>query len=345
MKPFMIAAAAALLLSVSAGFSLAGNVGFTRLTIADPMGGEMQVSVWYPTDASADRIKLGPYKFDAARDAAWAEGVHGLVVLSHGTEGSDLGHRNIAAALARRGVIGAAPLHPRDNFKDNSGVGRRIVMKGRPRRVWAVIDALLGHPQWESGIGAFGFSLGGYTVLAALGAQPDMMRIAEHCAGPTADPFCSFAGAQRDGLKAHVAREYPAAMAGLGDTRLCAASIADPVALPFPDAALAGIEARYIQMWRPEIENALEAKYHAARVVAQLNERPGVEPTSETVVKGAQHYSFLAPFPWRLTWVLPSEMTQDADGFDHAGFQKTLAQEVATFLDDSLARCAQDSRP
>ena len=172
----------------------ADEVGFTRLTIDDPMGGEMLVSIWYPTLAPSGTVKLGPYKFKAARDAEPSPEQRGLVLMSHGTEGSDLGHRNVAIAMAHMGLIVAAPLHPRDNFKDNSGVGRRVVMEGRPRQITAVFDALLSDETWrrriDTGrIGAFGFSLGGYTVLAALGAQPDMMRIVEHCETSTPDPF------------------------------------------------------------------------------------------------------------------------------------------------------------
>ena len=50
---------------------------------------------------------------------------------------SDLGHRNVAAALAEAGFIAAAPLHPRNNYRDNSGELRRIVMEGRPLQLKA----------------------------------------------------------------------------------------------------------------------------------------------------------------------------------------------------------------
>ena len=52
-------------------------------------------------------------------------------------------------------------------------MARRIVMEGRPRQITATVDALLAIPKWRERIdnrriGAFGFSLGGYTVLAIL---------------------------------------------------------------------------------------------------------------------------------------------------------------------------------
>ncbi|WP_298857749.1 hypothetical protein [uncultured Sulfitobacter sp.] len=324
----------------------AEGVGFARLTIADPMGGEMQVSLWYPTLERGGTVKLGPYKIEAVRNALPLEGQRGLVVISHGTEGSDLGHRNIAMALARQGIIAAAPLHPRDNFKDNSGVGRRVVMEGRPRQITSVIDALVSHDVWGTRIdpkriGAFGFSLGGYTVLAALGAEPEMMLIAEHCGVPNSDPFCTIVESQDGSLHALLEQEFQSPFDGLGDGRLCAASIVDPVAVTFSDAALADIQALHIEVWRPEFQNVLSADAHASRVVQQLNLRSVSEVTPEIIVKGAQHYSFLAPFPWRLKWVLPSEMTQDSPEFDRAIFQEKFAQENARFLVEALESCAK----
>jgi predicted dienelactone hydrolase len=341
---FLTALCTLIAVSFWTGQTRADGVGFIRLTVADPMGGKMLVSVWYPTQEDSGTVKLGPYSFAATRDAPPSAGQRGLVVMSHGTEGSDLGHRNIAIALAQQGIIAAAPLHPRDNFKDNSGVGHRVVMEGRPLQVRAVIDALVSHDTWGTRIdpkriGAFGFSLGGYTMLAVLGAQPDMMLVAEHCEAPNSDPFCLIAGSRDGALRAHVAQEFASPLTGLADVRLCAASIVDPVAVPFSDAALTGISTRHVQVWRPEHENVLSAKAHASRVVGQLNLRENAEPTSQIVVTGAQHYSFLAPFPWRLNWTLPTELTQDSKGFDRGAFQARFANEVSDFLVRSLEAC------
>ena len=93
--------------------------------------------------------------------------------------GADLGHWDTAVALAQAGFIAAAPLHPRNNFRDGIGDDQRIVLDGRPRQFSAVIDALLAQQAWSSlidtkKIAAFGFSAGGYTVLAALGDLPPL---------------------------------------------------------------------------------------------------------------------------------------------------------------------------
>ncbi len=156
------------------------GVGFTRLSTADPMGGQMQYSLWYPTKVPNGVVRSGPFEFPGTRDAEPAAGPFGLVILSHGSGGFDLGHRDTAIALAKAGFIAAAPLHPRNNFRDDIGDDQRIVLDGRPRQLSAVIDALLAQPAWSSRIdsekiAAFGFSAGGYTVLAVLGAQPQLI--------------------------------------------------------------------------------------------------------------------------------------------------------------------------
>ena len=328
--------------------AFANGVGFSRIVTGDPVGGKMAISLWYPSNKASGTVRVGPFAFPATRDAEPAMGKRGLVVISHGTEGSDLGHRNIAVALAKAGFIVAAPLHPRDNYKDSSGVRRRIVMDGRPLQVTATVNALLSHPRWRARvdrkrIGAFGFSLGGYTVLAILGAKPDMSNIVDHCAKTPADPFCSTGGNLAEATRKMIERDYRDKPRNLFDPRFCAAAIVDPVAVPFSDKSLASIKARYVRVWRPEIQNLLLAKAHASRVVRALNGRPHTEPTKEIVVPGAQHYSFLAPFPQRLRAVLPRTLTGDSPGFDRAEFQKRFASEVVNFLGASLSKCAGSS--
>jgi predicted dienelactone hydrolase len=125
------------------------GVGYAGLSTADPMGGQMQVSVWYPTNVPDSVVRLGPYEFPGTQDAKPAAGQFGLVILSHGSGGSDLGHRDTAIALAKAGYIAAAPLHPRNSLGD-MGDDQRIVLEGRPRQLSAVIDALLARPSWST---------------------------------------------------------------------------------------------------------------------------------------------------------------------------------------------------
>jgi hypothetical protein len=86
------------------------GVGFSGMSTADPMGGNMQYSRWHPTEVPNSDVRVGPFEFPGAWDAEPAVGQFGLVILSHGSGGSDLGHRDTAIALAKAGFIAAAPL-------------------------------------------------------------------------------------------------------------------------------------------------------------------------------------------------------------------------------------------
>jgi len=92
------------------------NVGYSQGQIDDPMGGEMRYSIWYPSTDTPGKTRLGPFRFSAKTDASPAKGPFPLVLLSHGSGGNHLGHRNIAISLAKAGIIVAAPSHPRDSM-------------------------------------------------------------------------------------------------------------------------------------------------------------------------------------------------------------------------------------
>jgi predicted dienelactone hydrolase len=91
-------------------FAIAGasssDVGYRGIQIQDSVTAEsFPVAVWYPTSAHSDVIELGPYTMRVARDAMPAEGQFGLVVISHGSGGGNLNHRDLAMALASSGYV------------------------------------------------------------------------------------------------------------------------------------------------------------------------------------------------------------------------------------------------
>ena len=326
--------------SLLAGNAIAGdyNVGFKRVQLNDPMGGSMQLSLWYPTEEATGLLKLGPFSFVAKRNASVASGQRNLVVLSHGTGGSDLGHRNVAIELAKKGLIAAAPLHPRNNFRDDSGAGSPAVMEGRPRQITAIIDQLASGalPNFDitsNHVGGFGFSLGGYTMLSVMGAKPEMDLIWKGCQSYPHDPVC------------HVVRKMSPSRLTTGDNtdfsdkRLCAAVVVDPLASAFTDESLARIQTKFVQLWKPEIENVLLAEAHIDRVAKTLNNMPVRAPVELVTVAKAQHYSFIAPFPKVIEGEIPKELTNDHPNFDRTVFQEEFAERVSSFLADSLSNC------
>ena len=84
--------------------------------------------MYYPTQAPARVIAMGPFSVDVAIQAPPDPQVKGLIVLSHGVGGTELGHSSLAEALARDGWLVAALRHPGDNWKDRS-----LVQKGAAR--------------------------------------------------------------------------------------------------------------------------------------------------------------------------------------------------------------------
>ena len=70
------------------------------------------VVVMYPCDAPEACKKLGSFTLNASMNGRVAVGSFPLVVISHGTGGSHLSHRTLAAHLARNGNVVALLEHP-----------------------------------------------------------------------------------------------------------------------------------------------------------------------------------------------------------------------------------------
>lgn len=119
------------------------GVGFSWSSTPDPMGGQMQYALWYPTNVPNGTLKFDQCEFPGTENAEPAAGQFGLVILSHGSGGGPLGHRDTAVALVKAGFIATAPRHSRNNSRDDIGSHKRIVLDGRPHQFSAVIDALL----------------------------------------------------------------------------------------------------------------------------------------------------------------------------------------------------------
>ena len=97
-----------------AGPAAAAEAGLRLQTL--PAAGDAQaaipIALYYPTQAAARPITMGPFTPEVAMRAEPDAKVKGLIVLSHGTGGSELGHSRLATALARSGYLVAALRHP-----------------------------------------------------------------------------------------------------------------------------------------------------------------------------------------------------------------------------------------
>ena len=321
MKPHIWLAGLAALVWV--GFAHAGPVGFETASAPVPGDKPLAVTIWYPTDAPERLTPLGLYAQSVAPGAAPAGRGHPLIVISHGTGGSNADHHDTARALAAAGFVVAAPTHMGDTQGDRS---RSMRITERPAELSRVIDYMTrdwrGHDTLDAAkVGAFGFSSGGFTVLAAIGGEPDMTRIARHCAEHPHFYDCQL---QRQ-LGAAGAPMTPAPVAH--DLRIKAAVVAAPaLGFAFAPAGLSGVTIP-VQLWRAEWDTVLPQPYYAEVVHTLL-------PKAEYhVVPAAEHFDFMAPCSDTLAKVAPSICV---DSLDRAAFHKTFNAQVVGFFRKAL---------
>ena len=142
-----------------AGFAHAATVGYE--TVSVPVAGDRQIkmSIWYPSAApeASEPLALGSQV--VAHGAPVAGGGHALIVVSHGTGGSDTDHFDTAQALARAGFVVAAVAHTGDTFDDRS---RALRIIERPKHLSLAIDYMTQAWRGHDAIDASGATGGGY---------------------------------------------------------------------------------------------------------------------------------------------------------------------------------------
>lgn len=331
-------AAAALLFLV--GHADAQQAGLRTLTVAGDV--PMTVALFYPTAAPARALSMGPWQPVVAPGAAVAEApLKGLILLSHGTSGTEMNHHNLATRLARDGYLVAAVRHPGDNWQDRSLVTSGRYFSERPRQLSRVLDALLASPEWGARIpaeriGAVGHSAGGYTVLALAGAQAEPQRAAQHCSAVQDDPgFCSLAkdpaGTQVSRVKAAYAVSATAPQAervSVPDPRIRAVVALAPMAVVFTPESLATIKVP-VRVMVAEWDAVLNGQYHGGYVIASL---PRAQAST---VAGAGHFAFMAQSSIPLPSVA-GDAAANPPGFDRVAYLPELEAQVAEFFADQL---------
>ncbi|MGO4764191.1 alpha/beta hydrolase family protein [Cupriavidus sp. 2KB_3] len=319
-----------------AGDACAQYAGYKTLTIAEDK--PLIVALFYPT-AVADRVvPMGPWLPIVAPGAPPSDiKLKGLILLSHGTGGTELNHHNLGTRLARDGYLVAAVRHPGDNWQDRSLIISGRYLSERPLQLSRVLDALLESPEWgaripANRIGAVGHSAGGYSVLALAGAQADPRRSAEHCATVRDDQgYCSLAKgpatAETSGMRVApgINPVTPdARLVSVPDRRIGAVFALAPMAIVFTPESLAAITVP-MHIVMAEQDNVLNGKYHGGYVGASL---PRAQAST---VAGAGHFAFMA----QPTFPLPSaagDASANPPGFDRVAFLPSLEDHVVEFF-------------
>ena len=317
----ILLAACAIWLGMAASASAA--LGFRRLAVPNGDAAPIEAGVWYPASGPVQTMQLGLFQQSVAVDAPMAGEALPLVLISHGNGGAWSSHVDTAVALAEAGFVVVALTHPGDNYLDQS---RSTDLPARPRHLRAVLDYLLG--SWSeraridaARIGAFGFSAGGFTVIAAAGAEADPAAIVRHCEARPELFDCRLMSrspvvpgdwlqwSRDDRIKAVVA-----AAPGLG--------------YAFTDRSVAAVRIP-VQLWQAEEDEVLAAPYH----VEPLRDRL---PSAEYhPVAGAGHFDFLSPCRPEVAAAEPA-LCGSGPGFDRTAFHAAFNAEVVRFFRKAL---------
>ena len=310
----------------------AGAVGFQQAAAPDPEGQPLELDIWYPSDAPAMTHPLGLFQQVVAVDAPISGSQLPLIVISHGTGGGADTHYDTALALAEAGFIAVAVTHTGDNWRDHaySFTARNFIE--RPRHLKLTIDYMLtawsGHDHVAAGhIGAFGHSAGGFTVLVAIGGNPELARLAELCREHPEEWGCQ---RRREQVAARGPSGDPPAPVWVHDERIKAAVVAAPAAgFSFTAAGLAAVPAP-VQLWEAENDRIAPNRWNADIVKANLP-----SPPEAHLVPGADHFAFLAPCSEALAARVP-EICREMPGFDRTAFHRDFNEAVVAFFRKQL---------
>jgi len=339
---------AAVLFFVSALAQARGvnGVGVAAVRIPDPVnGGQTDGFVFYPAkQPTRGTTEMGPYDVAATVDAVPIPGAKPLVVISHGNGGSALGHHDLATYLAARGFVVATLNHPKDYFRDTSGVGHIEVLAGRAIQVKAVITMLLADPRWKAlidpgRIGVGGFSAGGYTSLLVAGAKPKFDRFIGFCERyPQDADVCGHAdefkaAAAKQGLSLQqVFDDMQGQFGRYGDTadpRVKAAFAMAPLSLIFDETGFERVRIP-VFLYYGENDQVLPPEANAKHIRPLIKTLVGVKE-----IPNADHWVFLPPCSPALAKDI-ERMCHDPAGVDRAAAHVQINADAFAFFRKTL---------
>jgi predicted dienelactone hydrolase len=313
------------------GATWAQKVGFQSVAIPVSGGSSIPVDIWYPTSGESQVQPLGLFHQNVAAEGPVLGTKLALIVISHGNGGSKDEHYDTALALARAGFVVAALEHTGDNYRDQS---RATDLANRTRELHRLIDFMLA--EWNDHlaidplrVGAFGFSSGGFTVLAAAGGQPDLSLISAHCSAHPKAYDCSLLAAHPAALSSYSATNAAPTFTVIHDTRIRALVVAAP-ALGFTYARGLAAVTQPVQLWRADDDKVLPAPDYADAVRAALPVAPKFH-----AVAGADHFDFLAPCSAEMAKVA-ARICRSEPGFDREAFHKRFNDAVILFFEAHL---------
>jgi predicted dienelactone hydrolase len=306
------------------------HAGIAHLTVPDG-DGPFDVTVWYPTPDPEVPWQAGPFTVAASLNAGIAKGQRfPVVLLSHGRGGSPLGHRELAASLARAGFVVVAPTHVGDAAGHPRMQRQSQILMSRPRQAVEALSAALADARFAADVdparmGMIGYSAGGYTALVLAGAHPNVAAASAYCAAEgRGDP--GSCGPAHDSA--------PQPVMGLenwqppAEPRLKALVLMDPLSMVFQRGDVGSVRMPVL-LFRPEDDAYLKADHNALALARDLP-----TPPAQIVVPG-RHFVFIDPCPEKLAAEAPG-ICQDAPGVDRVAIHHKIESDIATFLRQHL---------
>ncbi|OYD23909.1 alpha/beta hydrolase family protein [Oceanimonas baumannii] len=315
------------LLITASAFSNAYEVGFDKTNVPPSIESNgFPMALFYPTSSEPKVVELGPFKLNVAVEGEVLKGKHPLVIVSHGSGGSHLSYKDVAISLAKNGFIVGMPLHPQNNYMDNSLEGSVTNYTNRPKHITLAIDTLLNASDLNTyidsdKIAVLGHSVGGYAAIAAAGGVGDTSSLIKICRNSPllTDPYCT---PVRDGSMTKTV------IKSKKDSRIKAVIIMAPVGVLFStEGSLNDVDIPVLLL-KAEKDKEVTEPYNADIIEKGL---PNKQQLISIMIPDAGHYSFLTSFPDFLKPEL-GLIAEDPDGFNRAEFQEKLGTIIVDYL-------------
>ncbi len=302
-------------------------IGFKKLNVYFSKTDEkFPLALVYPTSTPSKKVKFGAFEMDLAIGADVAKGKFPLAVISHGSGGSNLAHRSIAFELAKNGYVVAMPLHPKNNYQNNSMAGTLENYINRPLHISVSIDRISKDKSLATSVdfdklAVIGHSVGGYSALGATGAKGDTKHIIDLCTKLKINaPFCA-----NDKLKSQK-------ILNKKDKRVKALVLLAPVGILFRDKNSLDDVNVPIFMLKAGKDKELKEPYHSDLIAKNYKHK---DLLNYCEVANAGHFSFISPFPKSIEKEV-GIVAMDPKGFDRVKFHDILSQDIVCFLDRAL---------
>ncbi len=301
-------------------------------------------TVWYPAASNSVESEWSASVFRFGRsalDAPFADNKrHPLVVISHGTGGSAAQLSWLAERLVNAGFIVAGVNHHGNTAAEDTKSPAGFVLPGeRARDLTVLIDELLADHELAphidpARIGAAGFSLGGYTVLAAAGAHLTFSDWQSRCKDATDNPAC------RLPPEADFTIEDVRTLAGKSPAFTAALARGQQPANDPRIHAVYAMAPALVSLLAKQDVSAIQAPVKIA--LAEQDQQILLPKTAEVIradlqnaevtrIPDAGHYAFLAPCTFRGK-ILLGDLCRDSNGVDRSEVHDRIGLDAAGFF-------------